>query len=403
MRGVVLATAGALSLWALSVMVVGAWALFGAPIRAWIAAWIERRRPKRALPAIAGRAQPVLLLRPCAGRDVALSHNLRSLADAERGGLELRCVFAVHDERDAAWAEALDARRWLESVGVRSEVVATRAVGPNHKVDQLERARAGRASDVVIVADSDVDLTGVDLGALVAPLVSGRDAAQWVAVSERGASEALGDRASVAVLSGGLHSFALLSRLDPAGMVGKLFAVRSDALDAVGGFGALVRYLGEDMELSRRLRAEGWRVRAAPFVAFSTAGHRSFAATRDRYARWLLVVRLQRAPLMLSYPLLFFAAPLQVILALVLAPWWPAAFVSIAAAVVVWRSALAAGARRASGLPWAARATLLDAWLGDAVLMLAWLRALSSREARWRGGTLRFDERGLLRDERASP
>ncbi len=384
----------ALALWTAMVAVISAWALCKPLIPAGIWSLLRRftRAPTR-LDALGDGPVRALLLRPCAGRDERLDDNLASLARARMEGIAVECVFAVGAEEDPATPSVRAAVTHLRAAGFECVCVITDALGPNHKVDQLARASLGRASDVVIVADSDVDLGGLDLTALVAPLREGV-ACAWAAVGER-APRTAGDRASMAVLTGGLHAFALLARLDPAGMVGKLFAVRADALATAGGFEALVRHLGEDMELARRLLGRGMLVQAASITAFSTAAGRSVRAVRDRYARWLLVVRTQRAGLMASYPLLFFAAPLQVVLALALAGHSPWALAALWTAVVS-RCAVAAGARRAAGLPLEARAVLLDPWLGDAVLCAAWVRALTLREVRWRGGVLRWDADGLL-------
>jgi ceramide glucosyltransferase len=311
-------------------------------------------------------------------------------------GLDVRCVFAVGSEGDPANEAIAAAIVALRADGIACERIVTAAVGPNHKADQLARAQArcDFAADVVMVADSDVDLAGVDLGAMAAPLARGEHGCVWVAVSERG-EDTLGDRASGAVLSGGLHAFSLLSRLDPSGMVGKLFALRADALSSVGGFASLVRYLGEDMELSRRLRAQGLSVRALELRARSSARGRSLTAVRDRYARWLLVVRTQRPGLLASYPLLFFAAPVQSLCALALAwvsPW----ALAVLALVVGARVMVAVAARRASGLALSLRAVLVDPWLGDGLLFASWAKALTLREVRWRDGVLRFDREGLL-------
>jgi hypothetical protein len=389
------ALAVALTVWTAIVAVISLWALCEPIARPLVRAVLDRVSPSAQLRPLDPGPVSVLVLRPCAGRDADLEGNLRSLLDAGREGLSVRCVLAVGSASDEAFVAAKQAAEWLRAHEIETELALTEAVGPNHKVDQLARALAGRRASVVLVADSDVDLRGVDLAALVAPLRAG-DAACWASVAERGASGALGDRASVAILAGGLHGFALLSRLDPAGMVGKLFAVRADALENVGGFSSMTRFLGEDVELSRRLRAEGYAVRARELGVFSSASGRTLGSARDRYARWMLVVRTQRGALMASYPLLFFAAPLQVLFAAALAPSRPLWALALALVAVSARVLVAIGARRAARLSLTARAALVDPWLGDAVLLSAWLRALTLREVCWRGGVLRFDRAGLL-------
>ncbi|MBL8678690.1 MAG: glycosyltransferase [Myxococcales bacterium] len=399
----------ALGVWTAIVAIVSGWALVEPALRPWLSKVGARLRPWTALAPIAPDDARVLVLRPCAGRDANLQRNLRSIVDALSSfdRAKARCVFAVHDEEDPAYRECVAAKAWLETHEIECDVAVTRAVGPNHKVDQLARAQAMAQRDgafsIVLVVDSDVDLTGASLAKLVEPLVAGTHAALWSPVPERGARPTLGDRASVAILSGGLHAFAILSRLDPAGMVGKLFAVRSDALASVGGFVALQRHLGEDVELSRRLRHARMRVGAEVLGALSSAEGRTMAATRDRYARWLLVVRAQRPMLLASYPMLFFAAPLQALASVALALVAPRVGLALLILIVCVRLTTAVAARRASRLPWSWRATLIDPWMGDVMLAFSWASALRLREVAWRGSKLRFDREGLLvAEERAS-
>lgn len=389
-----------LALWTVVVAIISLWALCEPVARPLVQWALAKLRSRKSVPRIEGSVIDVLLVRPCAGFDPSLDDNLRSLHAARRDGLRVRCVLALGDEHDDAARSAHDAASWLSSHQIECQVRFTHAEGPNHKADQLARAMVDSTESIVVVADSDVDLRSVDLHALVEPLREGRAEACWVPVVERDTSDAVGDRASVAILAGGLHGFALLARLDPAGMVGKLFAVRRDTLERVGGFASMLRFLGEDVELSRRIRAAGGVVLALPLRAYSTASGRTLTAVRDRYARWLLVVRSQRPALVASYPLLFFAAPLQVALgASCLTTHTRLGLLIILVAVGV-RMLVALGARRASGLSFSWRATVIDSWLGDLVLCAAWWRALRLREVRWRRAVLRFDREGLLESVR---
>jgi len=394
------ALALALALWTVAVAVTSLWALCEPAVRPLLRWALAKIRPRQRLARIEGTLVDVLLVRPCAGFDPSLDDNLRSLRAAGREGLRVRCVLALGDEQDAATRSAREAAAWLSAHEIECEVRFTHAEGPNHKADQLARAIADARASVIVVADSDVDLSAVDLRAPVEPLCEGEAAACWVPVAEKGTSEALGDRASLAILAGGLHGFSLLARLDPAGMVGKLFSVRRDALENVGGFSSMLRYLGEDVELSRRLRAAGGAVLALPLRAYSTASGRTLAGARDRYARWLLVVRSQRPALLASYPLLFFAAPVQIALGAMCVSLHTTFAASVMIVAALARMIVAAGARRAAGLRFSLRATTLDPWLGDLVLCAAWLRALRLREVRWRRGVLRFDREGLLESMR---
>lgn len=345
-----------------------------------------------------GPAPPrALLVRPCAGAEPGLEERLTSALRARfEGELELR--FSVASLDDGAVPAIRRAIAALEAAGTSASLVVAPPIGPNRKTSQLAGAAGPERRGAVICADSDVDLSGLNLDLLLAPLRAGAGAC-WAPPVELGPRVGAGDRASQALLGGSLHSFPLLAGLDPQGLVGKLFAVRADALEAVGGFRALVRYLGEDMELARRLRAAGWRVEAAPVVARSMVSGRSPAEVVARYARWLTVIRAQRPALMLSYPALFFCWPLQSALLLATASSAPALSAIGLALASVGRLVVALGAARLAGRPVGLGGALLDMALADAVLALAWLGALRSRSTRWRGVALRIGPGGELRSE----
>jgi ceramide glucosyltransferase len=203
----------------------------------------------------------------------------------------------------------------------------------------------------------------------------------------------MADAASRAVLDSSLHSFSLLSALDPRGMVGKLVAIRSEALARVGGFGGLTAYLGEDMELARRLRAAGLRVAASAVPAACAPGRRSWRQTLGRYARWIAVIRAQRPALLATYPLLIAAAPLQLGLALLALVTEKAGALPALLAVVGGRWVVAAAARWRSERRLSPAST---AWLADVVLLAAWLRAMVSPSVTWRGVQFRVRPGGML-------
>ncbi|MEO7330660.1 MAG: glycosyltransferase, partial [Minicystis sp.] len=234
---------------------------------------------------------------------------------------------------------------------------------------------------------------------LIAPLTGPAPcAAVWAPPVERAVAQTAGDRASIALLGASLHAFPLLAGLDRAGLVGKLFAVRRDVLDDLGGFGALADHLGEDMELARRIRARGGAIEAAPLVARSMAAGRSMEQVVGRFARWLMVIRAQRPWLLPTYPLLFFATPLIVTLALLTAPGAPRIALAAAALALTSRLGVALAAARASGRPVRMRSAPAEALRGDLLLARAFVRALGSRRFSWRGTELFVERGGRLRE-----
>jgi ceramide glucosyltransferase len=374
---------------------VAATSLYGAGRAAW--------SRLRSVPARADRGLRVLVVRPCAGLEPSLDRTLASLSGI-RTGATIACRFAVESAGDPAAAAASRAAGALRAAGMDAGVVFTGADAPNHKAAQIEAVLAKEPDrfEVLVVADSDVDLAAFELDTLLSPLLEDATVgAVWAPPIEAGAISGSGDRASRALLAGSLHAFTILGALDGGGLVGKLFAVRSTAVVAAGGFGKMRRVLGEDMELSRRLRGAGLSVRVAPTVARSLQTGRSWQDAAARYGRWLSVIRAQRPHLLASYPLLFCATPLIVIASLILLRFAPV--LALAALVLGLASRLftAAVARAFAGEPFSPWASLLDAVLADALLAHAFARAVATRRFVWRGRTLTIDRRGALSQESA--
>lgn len=342
----------------------------------------------------------VLVVRPCAGHEPSLERTLSSLARGKRS-FEVRCRVAMESAEDTAMPAATKALSALAEAGIEAEIVLTGGGGPNRKAAQLAAAASG--ADVIVICDSDVDLEGVDLDALVAPLLGPKAAwVAWAPPAEHAPGKTLGDHASAAVLGASLHAFPVLAQLDPRGLVGKLFAISKSALAAIGGFGSLVDYLGEDMEIARRVREQGGAVVSVPIVARSLAEGRSWEAVIARFSRWLTVIRAQRPLLLSSYPALFFATFPIVLLSLLSSLVVPLPAAAAALLALSSRLGIAWFAGRVAGRPQSVAGVLRDVVLADVVLACAFVRALRSRTVTWRDRVLVVDRTGMLRQPSAA-
>lgn len=338
-----------------------------------------------------------ILLRPCAGEEDGLVEALRSSGETPTH-VAIRFLIARADDAAAAIVTQVSAE--LRRLGRDARLVVTGASAPNAKADQIARALAaeGERHEIVSVADSDVLMTGASFDELTRTITQQVADAAWAPPVEI-RTTTFPARVSAAVLDSSLHSFVLLAGIDPRGMVGKAMAIRRDALDVVGGFGASVDRLGEDMDLAARLRRAGYRTTSVPSPAVSLAHHRTAFAVVRRYARWVSVIRNQRPALLASYPLLFAAAPLQLaasVGALVLSPSWLA--VVAVGGVIAARMQTAAFARLRAGRPLTPRLTSI--WFADLTLLAALVVAVCAREVRWRGRWLRLDQGRIFEVDR---
>lgn len=354
---------------------------------------IRRSRRPGPPPVDAPVSRAVLLVRPCAGLDADLERALLSSRVVRGLVAQARVVFAVATPSDPAHEVAARVAATLRGEGIDAAVAITHPRAVNAKSAQLAAVADGAAEEVVVCADSDVDLGAEPLRALLGAIEAGH-AAAWAPPIEV-APRTTADRASRAVLGASLHAFTLLGPLDAGGFVGKLFAVRATDLARAGGFEAASHVLGEDVELGRRMRAVGGRVASVSVPARSLAAGRDGAAVLERFARWIQVVKAHRAPLLLAYPALFVATPPILATAALAVAIGGSSAMAVAASVVaiVARVTIALAARRASGRRLAGRGAAwvelaVEIALADALLAAAFVRALSRSHVRWRGRTL---------------
>lgn len=348
--------------------------------------------------------RPTVVIRPCAGFERGLFERLVATASlAEFRPVKIR--FAVASRADGAFSVAQRAAEQLRRAGLEAALCVTHSGGPNRKVGQLAAVMNELGDEVahshVLIVDSDVDASGADLDRLLCDLDSDdRLGLTWALPVEGGAVSTWGDRASYAALNGSFHAFPLLCAIEPAAAVGKTMAVPAAVLERCGGFQSLVAYLGEDIELSRRVRALGLRVAPAPVLTRSMASGRGLGDVIRRLSRWMKVMRGQRPWLIVSYPIFFFAALLLFIfgsfLAIIATDWPSRAGAALALSALLTRVGFSFVARRRCGDRISVLGAAIDAVLADVTLACAFVSACSSRRLSWRGAFLYIGRDGRL-------
>jgi ceramide glucosyltransferase len=372
--------------------VVAAWLAIGTVLR-------RRRLDAAPTPALPTSSRRIVLARPCAGAEPELARCLGSAAEARRS-LPIEVVFGVSTRDDGATPAIEAAMKYLRARAIPARSIVAPPIGPNHKASTLAAVAAtvGEAGAILVNADSNVDLTEVDLDALVAPiLVDPETALVWSPFAEHASTPSLGTRMSVAMLGGGPTSFPLLAAISPRSVSGKLWALDLDALGPSGGLAALAEHLGEDFEMERRLRAAGRRIRPTRGVARAIAPALHAGEAVHRVSRWMMVVRAQRPHLLWAYPLLFASTPFILALAAAGSPAAPGVAGAAAALALGARGLVTATARRYAGRGGSPMGAIVDAVLGDATVLLAWIRTLTTREVVWRGRRLEVGRDGALR------
>ncbi|MFP2909996.1 glycosyltransferase [Pyxidicoccus sp. 3LFB2] len=337
----------------------------------------------RRVAASAGTQVPVLLLRPV---DAPTPRELENLATPidYAGPLE-QVVVSPYRPRLAPGV------RWLPS----DPLTPNRKVG--HLLYALEVLQMqGR---VVLAVDADVAVTGALVEGLAAPVASGAalsTAAPTPVGPEDGAS-----RAMAGLLRYTHHSFRALDVMSAGAkaVCGKALGLSPVAMDALK---ELADHIGEDLELSKRLHAQGLEVALSTAPAVVPLGAvESWGTPLARFTRWMQVLASHRPGLYPTVPLLFTpTVPLVLLSAVLGSPL----LVGAVAGLVTVRTLLALRLAALStprtstdtvdtGLPYA----LTDWLLGEGLLLVAFLCSLWQQgTVTWRGRTYALQPGGRM-------
>lgn len=253
----------------------------------------------------------------------------------------------------------------------------------NRKVGHLALALASLPSTAVVVtADADVRLTVELLSALVTPVLEG--AALCTAAPRPEALAGAG-----AWTFGGLLNHTHLSFRASGALAAGAPAVCGKAMALGPQARALLPTLGacaaEDLELSRRLHAQGARIALAEVDAPTPLGRQPLRAGLRRLTRWMVVLQAHRPLLSWTVPTLF-CASLAAVPALALG----SEQVRLAALTLLLARltlALRLGLSLAGAVVW------LPA---EGALLAAWLAAKLGRRITWRGQSFHVRRGGTL-------
>ena len=267
----------------------------------------------------------------------------------------------------------------------------------NPKLFKLDRVLSHCAGDAVLVLDDDARMPASTLDALLAALANSRvDAptistalpiylpAQGFPANSTGArllARFVNDSAAVTYLPPRLRG-------DTPTINGMAWAMRRDALIAIGGFAPRLRHLTDDLAMAQAVLAGGGRVEQRHEPVWMRTALPDLRAYIRQMHRWMLFARLllrtQPWPARLRIALgqgVPTALPLIATTMLAMAPSWPGtiAFVLGASVYLFGRRALQ---RACAGQ--AARIEPLSSLLVALLLPLHLLHALLDTRIRWR-------------------
>jgi len=371
-------------------------AALGYAVLAWTAVRLwrnSRARPWRGAGAAATPARPlaVTVLKPLCGAEPGLDHSLRSLCDQSYGA-EVQIVFGVQNPADPALAVLEQLRRDYPRLDIAVVVDPTRH-GASAKVSNLINMMRAARHDWLLLADSDVRVPPGYLAAVTAPLADptvGIVTCPYRGIPRPGLWSLLGalfindwfiPSVRVAALFGS-RAFAF----------GATIALRRDALDAIGGFGAIADQLADDYRLGELTRRRGLRTVLSEIVVDTWVDERTLRQLVQHGLRWLRTIRVVR-PGGYAFSAVTFSLPVAA-LGCALAEGTPVAL-SLLAATLLLRLMLHRAARTRSD-PGGSWSRLWAIPLADALGFSLWCGAFVTRDVQWRQGRYRVARDGSL-------
>ena len=266
-----------LSLFCISVSAIGcAYAIF---------AGFQVRYFTRYSPIRAALTEPVTILKPLSGGEPGLYANLSSFCAQNYAG-PLQIVFGVQDTKDPAIAVARQVMADFPHLEFKL-VIDSYLHGSNRKVSNLINMSQSIRHEVVVLADSDMQVQPGYLGTIVDALQ--RQGTGLVTCLYRGAATSgLWSRLSAMAIDDHFLPGVLVGLTTglASPCFGSTIALRRETLREIGGFEAFADKLADDFAMGEAVRRTGLKVAIPPLLVAHACSQGSFADLWNQELRW---------------------------------------------------------------------------------------------------------------------
>jgi ceramide glucosyltransferase len=330
----------------------------------------------------------VTVLKPLCGAEPGLYESLRSFCTQRAGGFQI--VFGVSDPEDSAIPVVRRLQREFGELELDLSIDAT-VHGASLKVSNLINMMRVARHDLLVVADSDVQVGPDYLERVVAPLAD--PAVGIVTCPYRGRAE--GGPWS-RLLESFINDWFMPSVLVAATFGSRAFAfgatiaLRRDALEAIGGFEAIADQLADDYRLGELTRKLGLRTVLSEVVVDTRVDEPRARDLLRHELRWLRTIRAVR-PGGYASSFVTFALPVAALGWLVSSG--AGAALALLAATGAARLLLHFAIRRAEEAVW-------QLWVlpfNDLLAFMLWCWGFVSRNVHWRQAHYRVARDGSAR------
>ncbi|WP_174275361.1 bacteriohopanetetrol glucosamine biosynthesis glycosyltransferase HpnI [Sphingomonas bacterium] len=356
-----------------------------------------------------GAAVAVSLLKPLHGAVPGLAEKLAGFLDQEWEA-PIQMVCGLQREDDPARQVLAGLRRshpLLRHSRLRGddekremrelvEIVDPKSHGANAKIANLINMLPAARHDLIVLSDDDMAVPREYLAGLGGALAEPGVGAATCFYRGRGATGGWSQFAAAATSYHFLPSVVLSQTLGFAHpCMGSTIALRSETLEAIGGFARFADVLADDYEIGRAVRGLGLKVVLPPMLLVHDFPEASLRALWRHELRWSVTLRavdpLGNAGMVFTYPLPF---------ALALLPLMPRLGAVLVCATLAARLLLK---RAVDG--WAGASTC-PFWMlpfRDILSLALYLRAFVARSVDWRGQQLVMAGKGRVMAQAESP
>jgi ceramide glucosyltransferase len=318
------------------------------------------------------------VLKPLCGDEFELYERLRSLCIQDYPRFQV--IFGLQNPADSALPVVRRLQQQFDTLDIECVIDPTRH-GVNAKVSNLVNMLSRARHDLLIIADSDIEVPPDYLARVLAPLADAQVGLVTCAYTGRprhGLWSALGAQFINDWFMPSVYFAALFG--SRAFVSGATIALRREVLARCGGLSGLVDQLADDFKLGAQMRALNLRVILSDLCVVTTVDEASLAAFCRHTLRWLRTIKAVR-PWSYTGCFITFSLPMAV-LGAALARFHPGALVLLgvtaAARLMLHFGPHAAGSRRER---WRQLGLIP---LHDALLLALWCWSFGGREVSWR-------------------
>ncbi len=337
----------------------------------------------------AGACSAVSILKPAYGARSDFAKNLRSHAAQDYPEFEI--LVGVDAKDESTRNTVLQLQREFPNRRIEAVICAKPDSGVNPKIAVLEVLGKRASHQIWVVSDADIEAPPGWLDTLAAELeCPGVGLVTCLYGAERGPGPA--SLLEAIWINAEFMGQVLLARA-AQGLrfaLGATVAFRRDDFDAVGGCGALRKFIGDDYILGEKFSQTGRRVSLSRIVVTTHLPRYGLTEAWTHRLRWARTIRAQRPAGHLGLCLVFGVVWALAVLTADPAALWPAASVAL-----VLRGFAASSSARIVGRRLSVVHLLLLPVV-DFCAFMAWLGSFANRKVTWAGRQFRLGKKGRI-------